>query len=1163
LCARLKSWIDGELIDGTYGPLTRAETEVRAQGTRSRHDLLIYAGNRPVFSCEVKVPNSSEGASPYEEAVVDDARKKAEAEGVAFFGTFNCAGFVVWQVEMPDVPVYRRDVAHWRVVPPEHLSQLEGAPAEEAFKKWARDLLALVAAAEAGAPPGISMDQRPASELVARIEGSLETIVGLTLPDVAERFSTDPEFRRSVKRWMINDQRWQWDDKQGAELLLQTVKIACYLQMNRLMFYLTMRARFPSLPELDLEAAKSGRGIRKRLEPMFAQAMHESSDYETVFEVGFITEVVYASDAATHGWSGLVHVLKDVDLFALGLDVLGGIFERLLSPEERHRFGQHYTNPELVDLLVAAAVKNREDVVFDPASGGGTFLVRAYERLRALGEADHLVLLSQIFGNDASRFAGHLSTINLAARQIARDQNYPQVGTHDFFQLNPGDALVSLPLGPGPSAPRGPIELPRDIDAIVGNPPYIRRQSIDTKTRRFAERAVTRFGEESGDPHFKLDGLSDLHVYFWPHASRYLKAGGYLAFLTSSSWLQSRYGSQLKRLLLKDYEIELIAETVAEPWFSDARVKTVATVARKRPEQDKRQTNNQVAFVQLRQPLSELMGPATSGSRWTKVSTLLEEMRTSHSNDSMRVRLIPQESLGPDDDWSLPLRTPDLYARFVELPGVLSVCSEPEHSDDPYVLRVGPKFGSKWFVVQDVTESTSERELQDMRVTRRQVSGKAPRYRVVKGQTWRGPIETRYLRRWVRGPGDEDGHILGRDVGDLVVTISRSARVPKTARVRDYIRHGEELGEHQRVYTGARRVWYCIEDIEPGPIIFPSGAQYGHKVWANPSERYLTTSPNAYLDPRGASTEVALALLNSTWTFLAALFDAGMVGTEGLVRFGGRGSWRRLHSVDPRRASEEQATRLKEIWVQIAGRDVQQFPPEGNEPLSGARRELDEIALMVAGMDDRVEASEMVDELYEWLPAATAKRADVEGMAISGRTARGGGGRIQNIIEQTVAAIEATPPWIDEIDELWGIWDLPDETADSSGQASLLGMDEGPERPTDIRFGEDWVRFDAASQAEFVRTLALHRMVPRRLAVPPSEIAGAVNEVLLSYIEDRRQAVRHGLSERIGESDPAFPEALVQALSRLSAADRQALYAAARRKQRASPRKRNIRDPER
>jgi hypothetical protein len=220
------------------------------------------------------------------------------------------------------------------------------------------------------------------------------------LPDVRERFATDIQFKSDVKRWMISDQGWQWDDKLRDELLLRTTQIACYLQMNRILFYSTMRARFDSLPELNLSYAKSGRGVRQRLEPAFADAMRVSSDYETIFDVGYITEVAYAADASTRGWDGLLRGIQGVDLSGVGLDVLGGIFERLLSPEERHRFGQHYTNPQLVDLLVAKAVRDKEDVVLDPASGGGTFLVRVYERLRALGEPDHLVLLSQVYGND-------------------------------------------------------------------------------------------------------------------------------------------------------------------------------------------------------------------------------------------------------------------------------------------------------------------------------------------------------------------------------------------------------------------------------------------------------------------------------------------------------------------------------------------------------------------------------------------------------------------------------------------------------------------------------------------------------------------------------------------------------------------------------------------
>ena len=72
------------------------------------------------------------------------------------------------------------------------------------------------------------------------------------------------------------------------------------------------------------------------------------------------------------------------------------------------------------------------------------------------------------------------------------------------------------------------------MDAVVGNPPYVRRQNIDATQKRRAEGAVTAYGVEHNRPNFRLDGLSDLHVYFWPHATRMLGDGGHLALLTSS-----------------------------------------------------------------------------------------------------------------------------------------------------------------------------------------------------------------------------------------------------------------------------------------------------------------------------------------------------------------------------------------------------------------------------------------------------------------------------------------------------------------------------------------------------------------------------------------------------------------------------------------------------
>jgi hypothetical protein len=250
-----------------------------------------------------------------------------------------------------------------------------------------------------------------------------------------------------------------------------------------------------------------------------------------------------------------------------------------------------------------------------------------------------------------------------------------------------------------------------------------------------------------------------------------------------------------------------------------------------------------------------------------------------------------------------------------------------------------------------------------------------------------------------------------------------------------------------------------------------------------------------------------------------------------------------LHSIDPARATPTQAADLTDIWSRMAKEEVQPFPPEGQEPLSGTRRELDELALLVAGVTDPVEASELVDQLYDWLPRYTAERADVEDMAVAGRTAKGGSARLRNIVDQTFATVDTTPPWLTEVDALWSVWELPDEAPDTSGQGSLLGFDGHIEQPTDVKFGEQWVRFDSEAQADFIRTLAASRMAPRRLAVPPAEAAAKVNSDAVAFIEAKQRELREGLAERVGEQDPNYADAFVQALSRLAAAVRTALHA--------------------
>src|SRR5208337_4076823 len=108
-------------------------------------------------------------------------------------------------------------------------------------------------------------------------------------------------------------------------------------------------------------------------------------------------------------------------------------------------------------------------------------------------------------------------------------------------------------------------------------------------------------------PGLELSGRSDLHCYFWPVAAKHLKEGGYFGFLTSSSWLDVEYGFPLQGWILSNFKLIAVMESVDEPWFEDARVKTCVTILQ-RCSDEKARNENVVKFVRLQVPLATILG---------------------------------------------------------------------------------------------------------------------------------------------------------------------------------------------------------------------------------------------------------------------------------------------------------------------------------------------------------------------------------------------------------------------------------------------------------------------------------------------------------------------------------------------------------------------------
>ncbi|MCX6022411.1 MAG: N-6 DNA methylase, partial [Chloroflexi bacterium] len=455
-------------------------------------------------------------------------------------------------------------------------------------------------------------------------------------------------------------------------------------------------------------ASELGAEVRR----VFARAMEVSHDYETIYAEDFGSTIPFLSDEAAAGWRDLIGQVELFDFTRMDYDVIGRIFERLIDPEERHRYGQHYTRPEIVDVVNAFCIHDPDAEVLDSSCGGGTFLVRAYARKRFLArrlgrEPYHPELLSQLNGVDISQFAVHLSAVNLATRHLIDEANYPRIAHKDFFDVRRGTTLITLPVvseGLG-SGQRQDISLDL-LDAVVGNPPYIRQEQLG---RPYKDKLRTLLAEEyRTDPSPpRLSGRSDIHVYFWPHAAQFLKDGSFLGLLTSSTWMDVEYGFRLQEFLLRHFRIVAILESEVEPWFTEARVITAVTILQKEPSLANRDAN-MVRFVLLRKPIAEILGPATdeptSQVNAENLAARILAVSANESNETWRVRLISQEAL-----WAEGTRVPvDASDLETTASGSINETDEEDETDDdqPEMLDDEPEadqplvpteyIGSKW-----------------------------------------------------------------------------------------------------------------------------------------------------------------------------------------------------------------------------------------------------------------------------------------------------------------------------------------------------------------------------------------------------------------------------------------------------------------------------------
>ena len=555
--------------------------------------------------------------------------------------------------------------------------------------------------------------------------------------------------------------------------------------------------------------------------------------------------------------------------------------------DKRHRWGQFYTTPEVVDLVLGFCLRRPGDHLLDPSCGQGAFLSRAAHFRRWLansggGYADEGLWGVEIDSEAAAKARQSMEAEGVACRILVRD----------FFSLEPGQELSDA------------------FDCVVGNPPYTRSEWLgragegtDYK-RRLVQRA---------EPLAELSRRSGLHAYFFVHGSRFLRPQGRFGFVVSNSWLDVDYGTGLKRFLLDQFKILAIVESAVERWFSQAKVNTCLVILEKCPDPADRM-RNQVRFARLKRPLHDLVGSAPdSPGRAAEVESLIMRLMPGRSRlaGDLPVRVVPQAGLRAEAKWGLYLWAPEIYFQARER---------------PQMVRLGDF----------------------ARVRRGQTTGANGFFYLSEEQKDRWGIESEFVRPLLKSPKEVLAvQVRPEELSQQALVVAQGREELAGTNVLRYIQWGESQGFHQRATCARRPLWYSLAPETAGEdrVVWTKGIWNRH--FAPLLEGGVVADQQFYtLSVAPKLVRVLAALLNSTWAALQAeLLGRSNLG-EGVLWLAGY-EVARIQLPNPEELGPHACRSLEEALAPLLDAPVLPVADQVTQP---AQRRLDSVVFELLGL---------------------------------------------------------------------------------------------------------------------------------------------------------------------------------------------------------------------
>ena len=417
------------------------------------------------------------------------------------------------------------------------------------------------------------------------------------------------------------------------------------------------------------------------------------------------------------------------------------------------------------------------------------------------------------------------------------------------------------------------------FDIVIGNPPYVTRTYISPPNR--LKKTVTK--EERDEYKDKLlysvktrfpvvDNISkqsDYYVYFYFHGLGLLNEKGTFCFITSSSWLDVKYGKDLQEFLCKFVPILAIYDNPKRS-FAHADINTIIALFGS-PVITRRSLNewipgmsggnkttwpsikNTCKFVMFKKPFEGVLSSENLIS--------LEKVQANHSG--MEMNQLANDVVSTNEYRIFPIKQEDLLKDGWEYP-------EDTKKD---VFKSGNYEDNKWggkflrapdVFYQKIITKLNSKINDKARVTLGLTSGYNPFFYIKKNDIFNLGIEPEYLEELIKSPKDCKTYVMNKNSSAwYVLNVEKTKNELAGTNVLKYILEGEKDGIHKRPYfeNKGKDKWYKLNMIN-ATLVQPYDVNIRHFTAFN-STGACVDKRLVCINPEKKYEKVCWAYLNS------------------------------------------------------------------------------------------------------------------------------------------------------------------------------------------------------------------------------------------------------------------------------------------------------------